>query len=167
MWPRCLAGLAGMTDMRHRIFIAVSDGRLEVFRWSDGRLAQAIRETAKTRPLAGAVFVGRVAKIEPSLQVAFVEIGQDRPGMLPLKKQGRQPTEGEAIVVQVRRDERDGKGAKLSMSIQSETAYADQLVKAVPPACLVPAPNAWQTCLAGLDPDSIEEVVCDRRVDVG
>ena len=155
-----------MADMRHRIFIAVSDGRLDVFRWSDGRLAQAIRETAKTRPLAGAVFVGRVAKIEPSLQAAFVEIGQDRPGLLPLKKQGRQPTEGEAIVVQVRRDERDGKGARLSASIQSETAYAEQLAKAVPPACLVPAPNAWQTCLAGLDPGGIEEVVCDRRVDV-
>lgn len=156
-----------MADMRHRIFIAAPDGRLEVFRWSDGRLAQAIRETPENRPLAGAVFLGRVAKIEPSLQAAFVEIGRDQPGLLPLKKQGRQPTEGEAIVVQVRRDERDGKGARLSTSIQSETAFAAKLEKAVPPACLVAAPNAWQTCLAGLDPDSIEEVVCDRRVDVG
>jgi Ribonuclease G/E len=111
--------------MRHRIFIAAPDGRLEVFRWSDGRLAQAIRETPENRPLAGAVFLGRVAKIEPSLQAAFVEIGRDQPGLLPLKKQGRQPTEGEAIVVQVRRDERDGKGARLSTSIQSETAIAD------------------------------------------
>jgi Rne/Rng family ribonuclease len=117
--------------------------------------------------LAGAVFLGRVAKIEPSLHAAFVEIGLDRPGLLPLKKQGRQPNEGEAMVVQVRRDERDGKGARLSASIQTETAYADMLAKAVPPACLVPAPNAWQACLAGLDPDSIDEVICDRRVDVG
>jgi len=156
-----------MTDMRHRIFIAAPDGNLEVFRWSGGRLAQAIRETPETRPLAGAVFLGRVAKIEPSLNAAFVEIGLDRPGLLPLKKQGRQPNEGEAMVVQVRRDERDGKGARLSASIQTETAYADKLAKAVPPMCLVPAPNAWQTCLAGLDPGSIEEVACDRRVDVG
>lgn len=156
-----------MADMRHRIFIAVSDGRLEVFRWSDGRLAQAIRETSESRPLAGAVFLGRVAKIEPSLQAAFVEIGQERPGLLPLKNQGRQPTEGEAIVVQVRRDERGGKGARLSASIQTETAYAGALANAAPPACLVPAPNAWQTCLAGLDPASIEEVICDRRVDAG
>jgi len=156
-----------MVDMRHRIFIAVSDGALEVFRWSGGRLAQAIRETPESRPLAGAVFLGRVTKIEPSLQAAFVEIGQERPGLLPLKKQGRQPTEGEAIVVQVRRDERDGKGARLSASIQIETAYADALGKAVPPACLVPAPNAWQTCLAGLDPAGIDAVLCDRRVDAG
>ncbi len=153
--------------MQHRIFIAAPDGNLEVFRWSGGRLAQAIRETAETRPLAGAVYLGRVAKLEPSLQAAFVELGLDRPGLLPLKKQGRQPTEGEAIVVQIRRDERDGKGPRLSASIQTETAYADTLARATAPACLVPAPSAWQTCLAGLSPESIAAVICDRRVDVG
>lgn len=153
--------------MRHRIFIAAPEGGLEVFRWSDGRLAQAIRETPQTRALAGAVYLGRVARIESSLHAAFVEIGLDRPGLLPLKKHGRQPNEGEALVVQVRRDERDGKGARLSASIQSETSYADKLAKATPPACLVPAPSAWQTCLAVLDPGSVEEVACDRRIDVG
>ncbi len=149
------------------MFIAVIEGTLEVFRWSDGRLAQAIRETPETRPLAGAIYLGKVGKIEPSLQAAFVELGLDRPGLLPLKKQGRQPTEGESIVVQVRREERDGKGVRLSSSIQSETAYADRLAKAVAPACLVPAPSAWQACLASLSPESIEAVICDRRVDVG
>lgn len=153
--------------MQHRIFIAAPDGTLEVFRWSDGRLAQAIRETAETRPLAGAIYLGKIGKIEPSLQAAFVELGLDRPGLLPLKKQGRQPTEGESIVVQVRRDERDGKGVRLSSSIQSEIAYADKLAKATAPACLVPAPSAWQGCLASLSPESIDAVICDRRVDVG
>lgn len=153
--------------MRHRIFIAAPDGNIEVFRWSDGQLAQAIRETPEMRPLAGAVYLGRVGKIEPSLQAAFVEIGLDRPGLLPLKKQGKQPNEGEAIVVQIRRDERDGKGVRLSSSIQTETAYADKVAKATPPACLVAAPSAWQVCLAALDPATIEDVICDRRVDVG
>lgn len=153
--------------MRHRIFIAIADGTLEVFRWSGDRLAQAVRETVETRPLAGAIYLGKVAKLEPSLQAAFVEIGLDRPGLLPLKKQGRQPAEGESLVVQVRREERDGKGVRLSTSIQSETAYAEKLAKAGAPACLVPPPSAWQAMLASLSPDSIEEVVCDRRVDVG
>src|SRR5690606_24513937 len=142
--PACWPTWAG-AEMRHRIFIAVTDGALEVFRWSDGRLAQAIREMPETRPLAGAVFLGKVAKLEPSLQAAFVEIGLDRPGLLPLKKQGKQPNEGESVVVQVRRDERDGKGVRLSSSIQSETAYADKLAKATAPACLVPPPSAWQS----------------------
>ncbi|HSE73596.1 MAG TPA: hypothetical protein VLB05_03715, partial [Dongiaceae bacterium] len=71
--------------MRHRIFIAGGDERLEVFRWSDGRLAQALRETPATRSQVGAVFLGRVERIEPSLNAAFVEIGLERPGLLPLK----------------------------------------------------------------------------------
>ncbi|MGH6893393.1 MAG: ribonuclease E/G [Dongiaceae bacterium] len=153
--------------MRHRIFIAGGEERLEVFRWSDDRLAQAVRETPATRSQAGAVILGRVERIEPSLNAAFVEIGLERPGLLPLKKQGQQPTEGQQILVQVRRDEREGKAVRLSATIQTDVAYADRLARAKPPTCLVPPPNAWQNCLAALDPEGIAEVTCDRRVDVG
>ena len=157
--------------MKHRIFIAGGEDRLEIFRWSDGRLAQAIREAQETRSQVGAVFLGRVARIEPSLNAAFVEIGMERPGLLPLKKQGQQPTEGAAITVQVRRDEHEGKAVRLSATIHSEAAFANQLAEAKAqgriPACLVPPPSAWQNCLAALDPADVEEIVCDRRVDVG
>jgi Ribonuclease G/E len=155
--------------MQHRIFIAGGDDKLEVFRWSDDRLAQAIHETPDTRSQIGAVFLGRVERIEPSLNAAFVEIGLGRPGMLPLKKQGN-PTEGAVIPVQVRRDEREGKAARLSATIHSEVAYEEQLALAKGqgrvPVLLVPPPNAWQTCLLALDPAEIEEVICERRVDV-
>lgn len=156
--------------MRHRIFIVGGDERVEVFRWSDGRLAQAIRETPATRSQVGAVFLGRVERIEPSLNAAFVEIGLERPGLLPLKKQGPLPAEGAAIPVQVRRDEHEGKAVRLSATIHSETSYEEHLAQAkargAVPACLVPPPNAWQGCLAALDPAEIDEVICDRRVDV-
>ena len=152
--------------MQHRIFIAGSEERLEVFRWSDDRLAQAIRETPATRSQIGAVILGRVERIDPSLHAAFVEVGLERPGMLPLKKQGQQPTEGQPLLVQVRRDGRDDKAARLSATIHTDVAYADELAQAKPTTCLVPPPTAWQTCLASLDPDEIAEVTCDRRVDV-
>src|SRR5919108_900043 len=115
--------------MQHRIFIAGGEEKLEVFRWSDGRLAQAVRETPDTRSQVGAVYLGRVERIEPSLNAAFVEIGLARPGMLPLKKQGN-PTEGAVIPVQVRRDEHEGKAARLSATIHSEVAYEVQLAQA-------------------------------------
>src|SRR5690348_9641484 len=157
--------------MRHRIFIAGGEEKLEVFRWSDGRLAQAMRETPDTRSQVGAVYLGRLERIEPSLNAAFVEIGLDRPGLLPLKKQGQPWTEGVAIPVQVRRDAREGKAVRLSATIHTEIAYEEQLAQAKTqgriPSCLVPPPSAWQSCLAGLDPAEIEEVICDRRVDVG
>lgn len=156
--------------MRHRIFIAGGEEKLEVFRWSDGRLAQAIRETPEIRSQVGAVYLGRVERIDPSLNTAFVEIGLGRPGLLPLKRQGGQPTEGSAIAVQVRRDEREGKAVRLSATIHANIGYEQQLSQARTqgriPACLVPPPNAWQGCLEALDPEEIEEVVCDRRVDV-
>jgi Ribonuclease G/E len=156
--------------MRHRVFIAGGDGAFEVFRWSDGRLAQAIRETAETRSQVGAVFLGRVARIEPSLNAAFVEIGLQRPGLLPLKKHGQPPTEGAPLVVQVRRDEREGKAVRLSATVHTESAYEEALAQASSlgrvPACLVAPPNAWQTCLAALNPVQVEEVICDRRIDL-
>ncbi|HJT11523.1 MAG TPA: ribonuclease E/G [Dongiaceae bacterium] len=155
--------------MQDRVFIAGGEDKLEVFRWSGDRLAQAIRETPETRSQIGAVFLGRVERIEPSLNAAFVEIGLSRPGMLPLKKQGN-PTEGAIIPVQVRRDEHEGKAVRLSATIHSEVAYEEQLMQAKGrgrvSGCLVPPPSAWQTCLAALDPAGIEEVICDRRVDV-
>src|SRR5262245_17551852 len=155
--------------MQHRIFIAGGEDRLEIFRWSDDRLAQAIRETPETRSQIGAVHLGRVERIEPSLNAAFVEIGLGRPGMLPLKKQGN-PTEGAVIPVQVRRDEHEGKAVRLSATIHSEVAYEEQLALAKAqgrvPALLVPPLNAWQTCLLALDPAGIEEVICERRIDV-
>lgn len=155
--------------MQHRIFIAGGEDKLEVFRWSDDRLAQGIRETPETRSQIGAVFLGRVERIEPSLNAAFVEIGLGRPGLLPLKKHGN-PTEGALIPVQVRRDEHEGKAVRLSATIHSEVAYAEQLALAKGqgrvPACLVPPPNAWQTCLVALDPTEVEEVICERRIDV-
>jgi Ribonuclease G/E len=157
--------------MRHRVFIAGGEEKLEVFRWSDGRLAQALRETPAMRSQVGAVYLGRVERIEPSLNAAFVEIGLGRPGLLPLKRKGAVPTEGSTLPVQVRRDERDGKAVRLSASIHSEVAYADPLAHAKAqgrvPACLVPPPNAWQSCLAALDPAEIDNVICDRRVDLG
>jgi ribonuclease G len=115
--------------MQHRIFIAGGEDKLEVFRWSDDRLAQAIRETPQTRSQIGAVFLGRVERIEPSLNAAFVEIGLERPGMLPLKKQGN-PTEGAVIPVQVRRDGHEGKAVRLTATIHSEVAYEEQLALA-------------------------------------
>src|ERR671925_1575779 len=124
--------------MQHRIFIAGSEERLEVFRWSDDRLAQAIRETPATRSQIGAVILGRVERIDPSLHAAFVEVGLERPGMLPLKKQGQQPTEGQPLLVQVRRDGRDDKAARLSATIHTDVAYADELAQAKPTTCLVP-----------------------------
>jgi ribonuclease E len=77
------------------------------------------------------IYKGRITRIEPSLEAAFVEYGAQRHGFLPLKEISseyfiRQPEEGQRIqikdvlkegqdiVVQVEKEERGTKGAALT-----------------------------------------------------
>ncbi len=79
------------------------------------------------------IYKGRITRVEPSLEAAFVEYGASRHGFLPLKEVSKenfrsQPqggrmnirellTEGQEIVVQVEKEERGNKGAALTTFI--------------------------------------------------
>ncbi|MGD8583353.1 MAG: ribonuclease E [Gammaproteobacteria bacterium] len=81
------------------------------------------------------VYKGKITRIEPSLEAAFVEYGAERHGFLPfkeisrnyfseeaLKAQGRPDiktalSEGQEVVVQVEKEERGNKGAALTTFI--------------------------------------------------
>ena len=80
------------------------------------------------------IYKGKITRIEPSLDAAFVEYGADRHGFLPLKDISREYfvkepeqgsrinikqvlKEGQDIVVQVDKDERGNKGAALTTFI--------------------------------------------------
>ena len=150
--------------MRHRLFIAGGPEVQEIFRWSADRLAAAWRETADHASLIGSIHVGRVSAIDTALKCAFVDLGKGLPGMLPLKKSGANPTEGETILVQVRRDGWGGKGPRLTRDIKWE----QDIVSTAPsgaPRQIVPAPPAWVRLLAALDPADVSDIHCDRRVD--
>ena len=77
------------------------------------------------------IYKGRITRIEPSLEAAFVDYGAERHGFLPLKEISseyfvRSPEEkgriqikdvlkeGQEIVVQVEKEERGNKGAALT-----------------------------------------------------
>ncbi len=148
--------------MANQIFISIAPERTEFFRWSEDQLVQALAERAGEGSRIGGIHLGRVVKIEPSLNSAFVEIGLDKPGLLPLKKQGQRLSEGDAIVVQVRRDARDEKGVRLTTSIKSLVEVNAKGKQ--PPALLVAPPTLWQRALEALE--EVESITCDRRVDV-
>lgn len=152
--------------MGDRIFLSIDESRSAFYRWSGDRLAQVAIERRGEESPVGAVVLGRVIKLEPSLNAAFVEIGLDRPGLLPLKKQGRSPSEGDAIIVQVRRDAREEKGVRLTTSLRTKVNAEEAARGKQPPAILVPAPTLWQQALESLAPEQVESITCDRRVDV-
>jgi Ribonuclease G/E len=90
----------------------------------------------------GSVHLGRVCRLAPSLGAAFVDIGGVRPAFLPqseLFPRGRRLNEGEAVVVQIRRESQGGKAERLSTRVAAMgdiTAGAPDLQ---PPARLWPA----------------------------
>jgi ribonuclease E len=87
------------------------------------------------------IYKGRITRVEPSLEAAFVEYGSDRHGFLPLKEISRTYfsdaskesggrvnikdaiKEGQEVVVQVEKEERGNKGAALTTFISLAGRY--------------------------------------------
>ncbi|MGV2986870.1 ribonuclease E [Vibrio sp. E150_011] len=86
------------------------------------------------------IYKGRITRVEPSLEAAFVDYGADRHGFLPLKEiareyfpagytyQGRPSIkdvlkEGQEVIVQVEKEERGSKGAALTTFISLAGSY--------------------------------------------
>lgn len=67
-------------------------------------------------PASGDVYLGRVKALKPELGAAFVDLGADHDGFLPLKEADA-PHEGEALLCQVSREAVGGKGARLTTHI--------------------------------------------------
>ncbi len=86
------------------------------------------------------IYKGRITRVEPSLEAAFVDYGAERHGFLPLKEisreyfpegytyQGRPSIkevlkEGQEVIVQVEKEERGSKGAALTTFISLAGSY--------------------------------------------
>ena len=84
------------------------------------------------------IYKGKITRIEPSLEAAFVDFGADRHGFLPLKEISREyfktsvsgrPNikdvieEGQEVIVQVDKEERGNKGAALTTMISLAGRY--------------------------------------------
>lgn len=86
------------------------------------------------------IYKGRITRVEPSLEAAFVDYGVERHGFLPLKEiareyfpddyvyQGRPNirdilSEGQEVIVQVNKEERGNKGAALTTFVSLAGSY--------------------------------------------
>jgi ribonuclease G len=93
----------------------------------------------------GDIILGRVARVAASIGGAFVDVGRDPPGVLMQSDgpSGRRLAEGEAIVVQVRREASGRKGPKLTARLPSlPDEAASAMVGARPPRRLSRGPDA-------------------------
>ncbi|MFS1525617.1 Rne/Rng family ribonuclease [Microbulbifer sp. 2304DJ12-6] len=83
------------------------------------------------------IYKGKITRVEPSLEAAFVDYGEDRHGFLPLKEISREyflkhegrikikdvVKEGMEVIVQVDKEERGNKGAALTTFISLAGRY--------------------------------------------
>ncbi|MGO2137021.1 ribonuclease E [Marinobacter sp.] len=112
--------------------VALVDGQ----RLFDLDIESSSREQKKAN-----VYKGRITRVEPSLEAAFVDFGADRHGFLPLKEISRDyfkkspgqiegkvnikevVSEGQEVIVQVDKEERGNKGAALTTFISLAGRY--------------------------------------------
>ena len=106
--------------MKREILVNGASPR-EIAVTEDGRLCEYLRDEADAgRP--GTVIRGRVIRTVKGMEAAFVDIGTDRNGFLPLQERCIAPDaaplrEGDRVTVQVQREAHGEKGAFLTRDI--------------------------------------------------
>src|SRR5580698_8369060 len=115
--------LINATHKDQELRIALANGQ---------HLYDLIIESSAREQKQSNIYKGRITRIEPSLEAAFVDYGEERHGFLPLKEvarscfkegyvdTGKRPTitevlkEDQELIVQIDKEERGNKGAALT-----------------------------------------------------
>jgi ribonuclease G len=116
--------------MAHEILINVTPQETRVAMLEQGVVQELHVERSSARGLVGNIYLGRVARVLPGMQSAFIEIGLERAAFLHIadiwehRQNGHAERpierilhEGQALLVQVIKDPIGTKGARLSTQI--------------------------------------------------
>ena len=128
--------------MKRMLFNATHPEELRVAIVDGQKLVNLDIESAARAERKGNIYKGRVTRVEPSLEAAFVDYGTQRQGFLPFKEISRSEfqnvpaetpmaqvkiqdaiSEGQEFLVQVEKDERGTKGAALTTFISLAGRY--------------------------------------------
>lgn len=135
--------------MREEILINVSAREVRAAVVENGVLQEVLIERASRRGLLGNIYKGRVARVLPGMQAAFIDVGLDRTGFLhasdilvPRPAGGPVPVtvtppdgpaperhirelvrEGDQLLVQVMKDPIGSKGARLTTYLTMPSRY--------------------------------------------
>ena len=125
--------------MKRMLFNATQPEELRVAIVDGQKLIDLDIESAAKEQRKSNIYKGVITRIEPSLEAAFVDYGEERHGFLPFKEVARayfKPgvdvgrariqdalREGQELIVQVDKDERGNKGAALTTFISLAGRY--------------------------------------------
>src|SRR4026207_2538811 len=137
---------AGEQQVKRMLFNATQQEELRVAIVDGQKLVDLDIESASREQRKSNIYKGIITRLEPSLEAAFIDYGEERHGVLPFKevtrsyfKEGidvgraripaapraaREPRhDGQEIIVQVEKDERGTKGAALTTFISLAGRY--------------------------------------------
>ncbi len=125
--------------MKRMLFNATQQEELRVAIVEGQKLVDLDIESASREQRKSNIYKGIITRIEPSLEAAFVDYGEERHGFLPFKEVSRsyfKPDidvgrariqdalrEGQELIVQIEKDERGSKGAALTTFISLAGRY--------------------------------------------
>lgn len=129
--------------MRSVIYANVTPHETRVAVREDGQLTEILLERARDRSIVGSLFKGRISRVLPGMQAAFVDIGLERDAFLyvddvveALEDEGVDATEvapavpiqdllheGQELVVQITRETGTSKGPRASSHITVPGRY--------------------------------------------
>ena len=127
-------------NMKRMLINATQPEELRVALVDGQRLFDLDIESNNREQKKANIYKGRITRVEPSLEAAFVDYGAERHGFLPLKEisreyfskqpeKGQRPSirdvlkEGTEVIVQVDKEERGNKGAALTTFISLAGRY--------------------------------------------
>ena len=94
----------------------------------DGRLCEYLPEADLSQGLTESIYKGRVERVVPGMQAAFVQLGLERNGFLPLAENSKTVVwpglqSGQDVLVQVKREPVGQKGAFLTRDVTLAGQY--------------------------------------------
>jgi ribonuclease G len=131
----------GFRVMRNEILINTTSREVRVALVDNGVLQEVMIERASHRGIVGNIYKGKVVRVLPGMQAAFIDIGLDRTAFLhasdicnsgQVAEDERNPVpteinrllrEGQEVVVQVAKDPLGSKGARLTTNITIPSRY--------------------------------------------
>ena len=127
--------------MSEEILVNVTPMETRVAVIDNGATQDIYIERAANRGIVGNIYAGKVVRVLPGMQAAFVDIGAERTGfihasdIIPVDMNGRENRsrqsenirehlhDGEKIIVQVTKEPLGSKGARLTTSLSVSTRY--------------------------------------------
>ena len=124
--------------MNREIWIAQSQDDTQVALVEEGKVLEVFVEHQAVQMLRGNIYVGKVSRVVPALQSAFVDIGLEKMAFLHVtevvsesghaSEQGQQPIqkllrEGQSVMLQVTREGVGQKGPRATMNITLASRY--------------------------------------------